>query len=279
MKIKLPKSTLSFLSLTLPLFLIVFSLTAFTKKGDWKKLFNGKNLKGWDIKISGQEMNDNYKNTFIVEDGILKVNYDEYEKFDGKFGHLYYKKPYSHYHLKIEYRIVGKSTPGSPSYAVANSGVMLHSQSAKDQQLNQNFPVSIEMQFLAAVDGEQRKLGNLASPGTHVEVDDKLYENHMLYASKDAPPIGEQWINIEAIVLGDSIVHHIVEGDTVLTYRHPQVGGWEKDNATGWVEDKTWVKKMAGTPLKNGYIALQAEGHPIHFRKVEIRDLSYLYKK
>lgn len=42
------------------------------------------------------------------------------------------------------------------------------------------------------------------------------------------------------------------------------------EEETGWVEDKTWVTQMVGAPLKEGYIALQAEGHPIHFRKVEL---------
>ena len=57
----------------------------------WISLFNGKNLEGWTVKITGHDLNDNYGNTFRVEDGILKVCYDQYDKFDGKFGHLFYK--------------------------------------------------------------------------------------------------------------------------------------------------------------------------------------------
>lgn len=129
------------------------------------------------------------------------------------------------------------------------------------------------MQFLGDIEGEDRTDGNLASPGTHVIYGDSLHTNHMTYSNYKAPK-GEGWISVEAIVLGDSIVHHIVEGDTVLTYTKPQIGGWEKDEETGWVEDKTWIKKMVGSPLKSGYIALQAEGHPIHFRNVRLLDLS-----
>lgn len=244
----------------------------------WIPLFNGTDLSGWDIKIAGHEINDNYKNTFFVADSLLNVSYAEYDSFHYKFGHLYYQKPFSHYKLRIEYRIIGNPTPGSPSWAVANSGVMLHSQSAAEQQLNQPFPISIEMQFLAAVDGEKRMLCNLASPGTHVVMGDTLYRNHMLYSSGPAPPIGDEWVHVEAVVLGDSIIHHIVEGDTVLTYRKPQIGGWEVDEEMVWVEDKSWVIKNLGMPLKNGYIALQAEGHPLQFRKVELLDLSNKYQ-
>ncbi len=135
------------------------------------------------------------------------------------------------------------------------------------------------MQFLGEVEGEDRTNGNLASPGTHVWAKDSLYTNHMLYSDYPAPK-GEGWVSVEAVVLGDSIVHHIVEGDTTLTYTKPRIGGWEREDQIQirWVEDKTWVNKMVGTPLKEGYIALQAEGHPIHFRKVEILDLSDQYK-
>ena len=246
-------------------------------KENWVSLFNGKDLTGWDIKISGHEVNDNFNNTFLVEDGIIKANYSEYDSFRMEFGHLYYEKPYSHYRLRMEYRFLGEQVPGGPVWANTNSGVMLHCLSAQEQQLNQNFPISIEMQFLGAVEGEERTNGNLASPGTHVIVGDSLHTNHMLYSDYTAPA-GEDWVSVEAVVLGDSIIHHIVEGDTVLTYTNPRVGGWELEEETGWVDDKTWVTDNEGIPLKEGYIALQAEGHTVHFRNVEILDLVDQYK-
>jgi hypothetical protein len=253
----------------------IFLFTGCTEKAPeekWVSLFNGKNLDGWDIKISGHELNDNFNNTFIVEDSIIKVNYMEYDTFTHEFGHLYYKTPYSHYRLRMDYRIFGKLTPGSPYYAEANSGVMMHAQSAASQELNQNFPASIEFQFLSRIDSNRRATGNLASPGTHVVLDNKLYTDHMMYS--DGPTFGDGWVHIEAIVLGDSIVHHVVEGDTVLTYFKPQIGGWEKEEEMKWVIDKTWFIKNKGKLLNSGYIALQAEGHPVWFKNIEILDLS-----
>lgn len=244
---------------------------------NWISLFNGTDLSGWDIKISGHELNDNYKKTFIVEDSIIKVNYAEYDTFTHEFGHLYYHKPFSHYRLKMEYRIFGELTPGSPYYAEANSGIMLHAQSAASQELNQDFPASIEFQFLSRIDSSDRATGNLANPGTHVVKDGKLWTDHMMYS--DGPTFEDQWVSIEAVVLGDSIVHHIVEGDTVLTYTKPQIGGWEEDAESRWVEDKTWYIENKGKPLKEGYIALQAEGHPVWFRNIKLLDLSSKYRK
>ena len=54
------------------------------KKEEWIRLFNGKDLKDWDIKIAGSPLNVNFNNTFRVTNGVLAANYDEYKKFDGE---------------------------------------------------------------------------------------------------------------------------------------------------------------------------------------------------
>jgi hypothetical protein len=77
---------------------------------------------------------------------------------------------------------------------------------------------------------------------------------------------GDQWVRVEALVLGDSIIRHIVNGDTVLTYSRPQMGGGSANNTVPGV-------LVAGRSLVEGYIALQAETAPIDFRKVELLNL------
>ena len=69
---------------------------------DWVTLFNGKDLSGWTPKIAKHPLGENAFNTFRVEDGILKCEYDKYPKFDRKFGHLYTHLSYSHYLLRME---------------------------------------------------------------------------------------------------------------------------------------------------------------------------------
>ncbi len=79
---------------------------------------------------------------------MIKVAYDRYPKFDGEFGHLFYKQPFSKYKLRVEYRFVGDQVPGGPGWAFRNSGVMIHCQPPETMGKDQEFPVSIEVQFL-----------------------------------------------------------------------------------------------------------------------------------
>jgi hypothetical protein len=230
----------------------------------WISLFNGKDLDGWTVKLSGYEVNDNYKNTFRVEDGVLKVSYDDYEQFDGEFGHLFYKEPFSHYLLRVEYRFVGEQVSGGADWAFKNSGAMLHAQSPESMGLDQDFPVSIEAQFLGGGPEGERPTGNLCTPGTHVRINGEPVTDHCINSTSKTYR-GDEWVTIEMIVRGDSIIHHVVEGDTVMTYSHTIIGGDHKPEGYP-VPD--------GTPLKNGYIALQAESHPIEFRKVELMVLT-----
>lgn len=245
---------------------------------DWEQLFNGKDLKGWDIKIAGHQVNDNYLDTYRVENGMIRISYDKYKNFDKKFGHMYYNKPYSHYIVRFTYRFVGEQTPGGAVWNVRNSGVMVHSQSAQSNSLNQDFPISLEVQMLGGLGKGMRHTANLCTPGTQVYMHGKLNPAHCI-DSKSKTYDGDQWVTIDAVVLGDSVIHHIIEGDTVLTYQRLEVGGGfvsgQYDFKSAGIDEAGvayWTKRQ-NTPLGSGYIALQAESHPIDFRRVELLNL------
>ncbi|WP_342086887.1 3-keto-disaccharide hydrolase [Dyadobacter sp. OTU695] len=266
---------LSFLLLTLSVSISVNAQKPADKE-EWQSLFNGKDLTGWDVKIAGHKVNDNYKNTFLVEDNMIRVNYKEYDKFTTEYGHMYYNKPYSHYKIRLQYRFTGNQVPGGASWNVRNSGIMLHSQSAASLGLDQDFPISLEMQYLGGLNAGERNTGNLCTPGTIVDIDGKLAEAHCINSSSKTYN-GDQWVDAEAIVLGDSIVYHLIGGDTVLVYTNPRIGGGYvgknhtfKDGKVG--SESEWIKKD-GTKLGSGYIALQAESHPIDFRNIQLLNL------
>src|SRR5690606_31324694 len=159
-------------------------------------------------------------------DNVIQVNYDGYgDKYEDRFGHLYYDMPYSHYHLKLEYRFIGDLYPGAPSYTLRNSGIMFHSQDPKTMPANQDWPLSVETQFLGGLsDGKTRTTGNICSPGTHIYYKGELLETHCINSTSKTYD-GDQWVKAELIVLGDSTIHHIIEGDTVLSYSKPHIGG------------------------------------------------------
>lgn len=237
------------------------------KNDGWISMFNGKDINDWTTKIHHYEVGDNYGDTFRVEDSIIKVRYDKYEgEFNERYGHLYYNTPYSYYHLVIEYRFVGELHPGAPSYTIKNSGVMFHSQDPRTMPKEQDWPISVEMQFLAGLEeGKSRPTGNMCSPGTDVVYEGKIDPRHCINSTSKTY-FGEQWVRAEAIVLGDSLVTHIVNGDKVLEYTKPQIGG-------GVANRYDPAVKIDGELLKEGFIALQAEGQPIDFRKVELKNL------
>ena len=238
-----------------------------TANKQWVSLFNGKDINDWMVKIQHHDVNVNFGNTFRVEDGIIKVRYDQYGDFNDQFGHLYYKTPFSFFHLKVEYRFVGELQKGAPSYTLRNSGVMFHSQDPRTMPKEQDWPISIEMQFLGGLsDGKPRPTGNMCSPGTDVVYQGKIADSHCINSTSKTYD-GEQWVRAELIVLGDSLITHIINGDTVLQYSKPQIGGGVANRYDPKI-------KIDGKALKSGFIALQSEGQPVDFRKVEIMDLS-----
>lgn len=236
----------------------------------WKKeaiqLFNGKNLDGWVAKIHHHDYPVNFGNTFRVHKKKIEVNYDQYGAFNDQFGHLYYQTPFSHFHLKLEYRFKGTLQSGAPDYTLLNSGVMFHSQDPATMPKEQDWPISVEMQFLAGLgDGKPRPTGNMCSPGTDIEYQGKKYPGHCLNSA--SPTLDKDvWVKAELMVLGDSLIQHIINGEVVLQYSKPTMGG----GVANRFDSSVWEP---GKALTSGFIALQSEGQPIEFRKIELLNL------
>ena len=233
-------------------------------EGEWIQLFNGKNLDGWKVKIKGYDLGDNYGNTFRVEDGVLKVAYDQYEKFDNKFGHIFYEKPFSKYLLRVEYRFVGEQVPGGPGWAFRNNGIMIHGQSPDSMRKDQDFPVSIEVQLLGGSGTGTRTTANVCTPGTHYVQDGKLITSHCNQSTSKTFH-GDQWVTVEVEVHGNEVIRHRVNGELVFEYGQPQLDPKDRD-AKELIKD-------GNVMLDSGTISLQGESHPTEFRKIELKVL------
>ncbi len=242
------------------------STTDTSVKENWVKLFNGKDLTDWIVKIKGHPAGDNYKNTFIAENGVLKVDYSAYkDTFNNTFGHIYYKKPFSNFRFRMDYRFTGEQLADGQDWATRNSGIMLHCEDPMKIGVDQNFPVSIEVQLLGGNGTDDRTTANLCTPGTHVEMDGELKTEHCM-TSGSKTYHGEQWVHVEVEVYHDSIIKHFVNGEEVMRYFKPTFGGKVDYNEDYW-------KAKEGTPVTGGYISLQSESHPVEFKNIEILEL------
>lgn len=233
---------------------------------EWIDLFNGVDLDDWIPKIRGYPVGENFGNTFRVDDGLLTVAYDAYATFDSRFGHLFYREPFSHYRLRIEYRFIGDQVAGGADWATRNSGVMLHSRPPETMPEMQDFPISLEVQFLGGLsDGNPRSTGNLCTPGTNVVYQGEFTTQHCIDSS--SPTLdGDQWVEIEVLVLGSERMVHSVNGEVVIEYTDMTTGG-------GAVSGHRPEMQPEGEPIGEGYIALQSESHPVQFRRVRLLNL------
>ena len=254
------------------LFIIILSFNSLSsnaqndpKREDWISLFDGNDMNGWLPKIKGFRLGDNYKNTFWVENGMLKASCEGYGDFNNHFGHLFYFKSFSFYRIAVEYRFMEPQATNAPSWAKENSGVMIDCQPPETMGLEQDFPISIEVQLLADDGSGKRPTANVCTPGTNIVMNGKLITEHCINStSKTYRP--DEWVRVEAMVLGDSLIVQYVNGEEVISYSKPQVGG-------GVVNDYLPEAKKDGTILKGGYISLQSESQPVEFRKVELLNL------
>jgi hypothetical protein len=237
------------------------AVTAADPPGKWVPMFGGRDLSGWTPKFTGSPAGENVLRTFRWEDGVLTVSYDGYDELRGRFGHLFYDRKLSHYRIRLEYRFTGRQVAGSPPWGLMNSGIMLHSESAHSMRRDQAFPVSVEAQFLGDDGTGKRTTGNLCSPGTHVVIGGTLRTEHCPQTSQVAVAPGE-WTRFEVEVRGSRSIRHLVNGVVTAEYTAPQYDPTDEDGR----------RVMGSGPIQlgEGYVALQAESHPVQFRKVEL---------
>ncbi len=234
------------------------------EKEEWIALFDGSSIDKWTPKFTGSELGINYRNRFVFADSLLSVRYLPEDTFKGNFGHLFYQEKFSHYKLRATYRFIGNQQPGGPGWAFRNNGLMLHCQNPETLSLNQEFPISLELQLLGGAESGERPTCNLCTPGTHVQMSDTLFTPHCI-GSTSGTYRGDQWVNVEALVLGDSLIQHIVGGEVVMEYSKPSIGGGSAEEwGSAFVE---------GIPLEEGWISIQAETHPIDFKSIELLNL------
>lgn len=232
--------------------------------GTWQPLFDGRSLEGWTPKITGYALGEDPLGTFTVQDGAIRVGYENYGgAYRGRFGHLAWRVPFSAYRLRLQYRFYGTWFPDVFDWQQSNSGVMIHAQPPETMARDQRFPVSLEVQFLGVPRAERAPTANICSPGTHVVIEGALVTEH---CTNSAGPLiaNGRWVQVEILVDRDGNVTHFVEGRPVMRYSGAQYDPTDE-------EARPLIAAQGGElALRGGYIYLQSEGHPVEFRNVEV---------
>jgi len=249
------------------LVIVPFLLFSFSSKKEsekkWVSLFNGKNLDHWHVKIAGFKLGRNYGNTFRVENGILSVRYDQYDSFNNKFGALYYDKTFSNYRLRVEYRFVGQTAPGAPSWGFRDSGIQYHGQDPRSMGLTQLFPVCLEYNLHGGNGKDERPVGEICASGMVVQISGKRNESFCTLPTVKKTFHGDQWVTAEIDVL-DGKISHYVNGEEILQFENPRYDP-KHELAKNFIVGGNDV-------VKSGSISLQSNSHPIDFRKIEIME-------
>ncbi|MGZ5219123.1 MAG: 3-keto-disaccharide hydrolase [Chitinophagaceae bacterium] len=234
-----------------------------TNTAKWVSLFNGKNLDGWNMKISGYQLGENFGNTFRVEDGILRVRYNAYDSFKNRFGALYYNKKFTNYRLKVEYRFVGETTAGAPSWGFRDAGIQYHCQPPASIGLTQSFPVCLEYNLHGGNGKDDRPVGEICCSGIYATINGKKNSSYCTPAIMKRTFHGDQWVTAE-IEVDNETIKHFVNGEEILQFTDPR---YDTAHAIG----KTFIAN-GDDRVRSGYISLQSNSHPIDFRKIEIME-------
>jgi hypothetical protein len=220
-------------------------------------------LNGWTPKIAGYPAGQDPLQTFRVKDGVIAVDYDKYGgELGARFGHLFYKQPFSAYQLSLEYRFVGDELHSTPPRGTpVNSGLMFDSEGPELMTVEQGYPISIEGQLLGPYpEGKPRVTGSLCTMG-------KLLD-HCVSTEVAPSPLGT-WVHFELEVTADGHVTEKLDGKPTASMDRVEL-----DPTFTRFPIKPVIDAAGGKLLvSGGYIALQSEGHPIEFRNIRIRSL------
>lgn len=204
----------------------------------------------------------NFGNTFRVERGILKTRYDKYsDGFNKKFGALFYNKRFSNFRLRVTYRFVGETAPGGPPWGYRDGGIQYYCQPPETMKIDQPFPVCLEYNLLGGNGKEDRPTGEICASGMTVEIRGKLNTSYCTTPFVEKTFGGNQWVTAE-IEVRDGKVTHLVNGEKIIQFQNPR-----------YIPANAFAKKFVingDDRVKDGYISLQSNSHPMDFKKIEI---------
>jgi hypothetical protein len=250
---------------------------------DWKPLFNGKDLSGWDTwlgkpdkSVEGVDLKKDPKGEYVGTVGLNKDPKHVYTVVDleGKpairiageiFGALTSKEEYGNYHLRLEFRW-GEKRWAPRAKQPRDSGLLYHCYG--DHGAAGTFWMrSLECQIMEQDCGSYYNVGGGvivdvegSRPGEKGRITYKKggmkftdVTQSILRGEDYEKPAGE-WNTIDLLAVGDKSVH-LVNGKPNMILTH--------------------IRKVGSKePLTRGKIQIQSEGAEVFYRNIAIKPLS-----
>lgn len=240
-----------------------------TSPTDWKLLFNGKNLEGWDTWLRAPQeeggeqgeplgLNNDPREVFTVVDGTLRVSGEI-------FGCISSQEEYTDYEICWKYKWGEKKWPPRLNQ-LRDSGFLYHCYGKHGAFWNA-WKACVEFQVQ---EGDAGDYFFLAGPRGQVRVSEEQTSGRGRYYSAigKLTRVGgrvihsgsrrhrhDEWVDCHAIIRGDTSVH-IVEGIVV--------------NRAEKLQGRVGGKYV---PLKQGYLQFQSEAAEIYYKDLKLRDL------
>lgn len=245
---------------------LLLTSAAFLHAGEWRPLFNGKDLDGWSTLVKGKAMGEDPDRYVSIEDGTIHMYAHTPDGGKVAFGVITTNESFSSYHLKLEYKWgTKKFAPRAKPEHKRDAGILYHVWNPEKV-----WPGSLEYQIQETDTGD---LIFIDSGGTffHEPGDPKRYLSEsegglaayglakntwQLVAKRKVADRNEGWNTAEIIVRGGKSAEHLVNGESLL-----RLSNFVRPEGEGTV------------PLSSGKISLQFEGAEIFYRNIVIREL------
>jgi hypothetical protein len=242
--------------------------TAQSARSKTVQLFNGKNLQGWYAFIEKRGRENDVKQVFTVQDGLIHVSGEEY-------GSLITQQEYDNYQLTVEFKW-GDKTYAPREDRARDNGILLHS-TGPDGGYRGIWMCSIECQlieggtgdFLVVGDGseqyaltatvapQQEGRGNVYSPsGTPLTI----HGGRIDWFGRDPA-----WKDVKGFRGAQDIEKSLGEWNTMVCVA-------EGDTVSIFLNG-TLVNQATKVKPAKGRIQIQSEGAELFVRKVELAPL------
>ncbi len=266
---------------------ITLAFTIVHKTDHWQKLFNGKNLTGWDTYI-GPDLDDKGKPLTGTPVGlnndpkqvftVVKQNGENIIRVSGQnWGALITHSEFENYHLQLQFKW-GELTWGQKKGQKKDSGLLYNSvgpygadygawMRAQEFQIEEGNTGDYwgcaggmaDMPVVTRIPGTFGKIDYVYhNDGTLLTFSQQSAQGRHCVKQGDAENPSGQWNTLDLYCHGDTSIH-VVNGKVMMVLYHNR----QLDNG----------KEL---PLTKGKIQLQSEGSEIFYRQIKVQQIKQL---